>query len=288
MTRKSAFRGTMSFLAILLLMPLGHAFVILMKNHLSSQALFIGAFCLGFLGLIFAVSGNRLKSQAMQVLTGAFGAVLFWGAWVEFIFISYGESLQVPPLMQGGEVYTKPEYLMMPTSLPFAALAFVMYVFMARTRWGVILVIRKWLGINTEYDESRSYASIQAFIDLLLLIWWAYLILLVEFDPSLLGLHHPVTMISSTICLIAGLILLVRSLSAPSWVSALRQAIVTVCVLWTYIEVMIKLRLFTEVWVYPEKYILEMILLLVAFVVVLLLISYNGHKGLKKTAGEES
>ena len=286
MNSKSATKGILSFFIILFLMPLGHAFVVLMARHLEGFALNMSAFALGASGIAIAVLGNRLRSKAMQILAGAFGAILFWGSWVEFMYISYGQSLHVPPLVIEGEVYTKPEYLMMPSAIPFAALSLIMYTYMAHTNWGVILILRKWLGIKQDGIFNRTGESISAFIDLLLLIWWAYLILLVEFDPGLLGLKHPVTMIFATICLISGLILLVRSLNAKTWASALRQAIVTVCVLWTYIEVMIKLRLFTEVWIYPEKYVIEMILLVFAFVTVLFVIAFLGHRGIKSSNNE--
>lgn len=282
MTKQSVLRGLLSFLAILLMMPLGHAFVILLGKHLEGSALAISAILLGLAGIIIAITGNRLRSEAMQVLTGSFGAILFWGAWVEFIYISYGQSLQVPPLMEGDTVLTKPEYLMMPTSIPFAVLAFIMYIYLAETRWGLILLFRKWLRINPDNVARHVVNSVRAFIDLLLLIWWAYLILLVEFDRGFLGERHPVTMIFATICLVCGLILLIRSLKAPTWASGLRQAIVTVCVLWTYIEVMIKLKMFTEIWIYPERYFVEMIMLLVAMVSTLFIIAYMGHKGIKK------
>lgn len=264
-------------------MPLGHAFVVLMGNHLHGETLNIGASLLGGIGIIVAILGSRLRSETMQILTGAFGAILFWGSWVEFIYISYGASLHVPPLLDGSVVITKPEYLMMPTSIPFAVLALIMYVYMARTDWAIIVLIRRLLKIDSSKVGMHIPESIRAFVDLLLLIWWAYLILLVEFDPSLLGDRHPVTMIFATICLICGLILFVRSLRAPTWASAMRQSIVTVCVLWTYIEVLIRLKLFTEVWIYPERYIVQMVLLVVAFVVVLFVIKYLGHRASEHT-----
>lgn len=282
MTRQTVTKGLLSFFIILLMMPLGHAFVILMGRYLAGTTLAICAGLLGACGICLAVAGNNLRGEAMKILCGAFGAVLFWGSWVEFIYISYGASLHVPPLMDGVEIYTKPEYLMMPTSIPFAVLALIMYVFYADSNWGAIVIIRKWLGLSLKNETNPRNQSVRAFIDLLVLIWWAYLILLVEFDPALLGIKHPVTMIFATICLIVGLILFVRSLSAKTWASALRQAIVTVCVLWTYIEVMLKLKLFTEIWIFPEKYVVEMLLMAGAFVVAIFLMAHLGHRQIKK------
>lgn len=282
MNKRSALRGFLAFFIILMMMPLGHAFVVLMERNMEGATLKTAAFVLGLGGITIALCGNRLRSAAMQVLAGAFGAILFWGAWVEFSYICYGQSLHVPPLMHDGAVYTKPEYLMMPSSAPFTVLALIMYVFMARTNWGVILLIRKYLGIKVDLHDSNRDESVGAFIDLLLLIWWTYLILLVEFDPGIFGVRHPVTMIFATVCLVGGLILFVRSLSAPNWASALRQAIVTVCVLWTYVEVLLKMKLFTEIWIYPEKFVVPMVLMVIAFIAAIWLMAYFGHKNLKK------
>lgn len=275
-------RGILSFIVILLTMPLGHAFVVLMEHNLSGPQLFLSAGLLGAGGIALAIAGNKLKSEAMQILCGTFGAILFWGAWVEFIFINYSHSLKVEPLMDGDSVLTKPEYRTMPVSIPFAALSLIMYTYMANTRWGVILLFRKWLHISNESVARNISPSISAFIEMILLIWWAYLLLLVEFDPDLLGHHHPLTLATATICLVAGIILLVRSWRAETWASALRQAIVNVCVLWTFVEIMIKLKLFTEVWIYPEKYIVEMLLIVCAFIVALYLMAKSGHRTLKR------
>lgn len=281
-TRQSAVRSLLAFLIILLMMPLGHAFVILMGNHLRGATLKWSAGALGFIGVCLALSGNRLPGKAMRILCGCFGAILFWGAWVEFVYICYSNSLAVPPLMNGSEIFIKPEYRMMPSSVPFAILAFLMYLYLAPTRWGVMLFLRKCLKIKDVTDGGSQSESMRAFIELILLIWWCYLILLVEFDPEFFGPHHAVTLITATICLVASIILIVRSLRAPDWASALRQAIVNVCVLWTFVEVMIKLKLFTEIWIYPERYVTEMILILAAFIISILLMSKLGHKNIRR------
>lgn len=264
------------------MMPLGHAFVILMRNHLEGNTLIFAAIALGLVGIYIAIIGNRAHGQAMRILSGAFGAILFWGAWVEFIFINYASALHVPPLMDGERILTKPEYLMMPVTIPFAVLSLIMYIYWADTRWGAIKYLRKLLGVHPGQTARRSSDSVCAFVDLILLIWWAYLILLIEYDPDILGERHPVTLAFAAVCLVVGIILFVRSLRAPSWASALRQAIVTVCVLWTFIEVMIRLRLFTEIWIYPEKYVVEMILIVVAFATAIGMMAYFGHKNIKK------
>lgn len=259
------------------MMPLGHAFVVLMSRNLAGSALNTCAFLLGLTGIIVALCGNRLKSRAMQVLCGAFAGVLVWGGWVEFIFIQYGKSLHVPPFVENGIIITKPEYLMMPTSLPFAALAFIMYLFWAPTQWRLIIKLRDFLKIRN-IENREDNLSIKSFIELNLLIWWAYLVLLICFDRTILGESHIVTLMVAGGCLLNFIILFYHSLKNKNWASALRQAIVNVCVLWTFVEVMIKLKLFKEIWIYPERYIIEMIVILLSFVTATCFIAFLGHR----------
>lgn len=278
MNSKSVTKGILSFLCILFMMPLGHAFVILMQTHLEAPALQWVAGCAGFAALVGAILGCRVKSEAMQVLCGAFCAVIVWGTWIEFSIISFGKSLEVPPLMVGGEIYTKPEYRLLPSTLPFAALFLLIYVYSAPPRWMFVKYMRRFLQMKGNYVADGSNESIWAFLSLLLLIWITYLVLLVEFNPSICGARHPVTMITAAACLSCGLILLLRSMAARSWASAFRQAIVTVCILWTFVEIMLKLKLFTEIWIYPQKYVGPMIALLIAFVATVVAVCFIAHR----------
>lgn len=268
MSRASVVRGTLSFIFILLMMPLGHAFVVLMSHYLSGWALTSSAVALGVLGVVGAVVADKMTNRDIATAIGAFGGVLVWGGWVEFIYMTYARGLGVPPLVEGGEVVTKPEYLIMPTALPFAIIAFIMMVFGGHTSWGVVRWLRCRLRI-TVVDSGRS-SGLWTLIELVLLIWYAYLVLLIMYDKDILGDRHPVTIGFAFICLAVAIELFVRQLRLATWSSALRASVVTVCVLWTFIEVMIRLGLFTEIWVHPADYLTEMILIAVAFVAVTL------------------
>lgn len=189
-----------------------------------------------------------------------------WGGWVEFIYMSYAASLGVPPLIEDGVVVTKPEYLIMPTALPFAVLTFIMMIYGGDTRWGIVSLIRRMLNIRTESRGANP--GIWSLVELVLLIWYAYLALLLMYDKDILGDRHPATLIFAFICLAVAITLFVKQLRTRSWESGIRQSIVTVCILWTWVEVMIRLKFFTEIWIHPAEYAVEMILLLVAFVAV--------------------
>lgn len=264
MTGQTITRGVLSFLIILLLMPLGHAFVIIMEHNLDGNALNVTALILGLLAVVSAFAANRLKNKGLSTALGALTGVVIWGSWVEFIYITYAESVGVTPLIADGEIITKPEFLIMPTALPFAAVTLVMYVFGNSRRWGLVNTLRRWLGIEVHPNSGR-YNATGAMIDLVLLVWYTYLILLVCFDPSILGVRHPVTLSIATLCLVISIVLFVRSLKARSWACALSQSIVTVCFLWTFVEVLIKLRFFKEIWIHPADYVFEMVLILIAF-----------------------
>jgi len=245
------------------MMPLGHAFVILMSHHLTGWVLTCSAIALGVLGIAMAVVADKFSNRDVATAVGAFGGVLVWGGWVEFIYMAYAGALGVPPLVDGGEVVTKPEYLIMPTALPFAVLTFVMMVYGGHTSWGVVSLLRRRLGIAE--TSSDRHSGVWTLIELVSLIWYAYLILLIMYDKDILGDRHPVTIGFAFICLAVAIVLFVRQLRLATWSSALRASIVTVCVLWTFVEVMIRLDMFTEIWVRPADYVTEMILIAVAF-----------------------
>ena len=61
----------------------------------------------------------------------------------------------------------------------------------------------------------------------------------------------------------------------------IRRAIATVVVFWVPVEVLGRLDFFKEIWIEPEKYITQMICILVAFVALLLYIMIAARK--KKT-----
>ena len=93
------FKTLVSFLLVLLTMPLGHALMILMEHYLSPTALHYAGFLLGFVGLIMVVIGVFAKGDTRQTLWGLFGGLLFWTGWVEFLFQYYANRYGVLPEM---------------------------------------------------------------------------------------------------------------------------------------------------------------------------------------------
>ena len=129
-SRKSVLTGITSFLIVLFTMPLGHALMIFMEHVLSSTALHYAAFTMGAVGLVMVIIGVFAKGDTRQTLWGLFGGLLFWTGWVEFIYVYYAHRYEVQPLLNAaGEVVTKPEYLIMPSSFGFWVMFMLIYIF---------------------------------------------------------------------------------------------------------------------------------------------------------------
>ena len=125
-TKKYWLKTIVSFLVVLCVMPLGHAFMIVMEHALAPVALHYAAFALGAVGLALVIVGVFVKGDTAQTLFGLFGGMLFWTGWVEFLFMYYANRYGVQPEVVNGEIVTRPEYLILPASFGFWMLVMVM------------------------------------------------------------------------------------------------------------------------------------------------------------------
>ena len=101
-----------SLLIILLLMPLGHALMIVMEHLLDPTLLHYSAFAMGFAGLVITIWGVFVKGDTKQTVFGLTGALLFWTGWVEFLFAYYAQRYGVHCDLTGnGVVQTVTEYV---------------------------------------------------------------------------------------------------------------------------------------------------------------------------------
>ena len=112
-------KSILSFMLVLFAMPLGHAAMIIMEKTMEPTTLHYSAFFLGLLGLIITIIGVFAQGGTKQTLYGLFGGLFFWTGWVEFLFKYYADRFGVQPLIENGEVVTKPEYLILPASFGF-------------------------------------------------------------------------------------------------------------------------------------------------------------------------
>lgn len=264
-------RTIASFLLVLFAMPLGHALMILMEKFMSEGAMHVAGFAMGFVGLILVIIGVFVKGDTRQTLWGLFGGLLFWTGWVEFLFLYYARRYGVPPEIENGVVVTKPEYLIMPASFGLWMMVMTMYVFSTKNGCDLITWIQKVCFRSKRkvvvVQPMTRHTSIVTFMELNMMLWGLYLLLMFCYDKNFLGDHHPVTFLVGLVCLIGSLLMLRHQLRIASWGANIRMAIATVIVFWTPVEILGRINFFKEFWVEPEKYRLQMIAILAVFIV---------------------
>lgn len=296
-----------SFFIILLLMPLGHALMIIMEHLLSPTVLHFSAFAMGFLGLIVTIWGVFVKGDTKQTCLGITGAMLFWTGWVEFLFAYYAQRYGVQcDLVGNGIVQTateyvngvgvnhtftingtplddfsraelkeirgsRPEYLIMPATFGMWMMFIVMYVFCTRTGCDFIRWIQNHCGVKdrVELRPMAHHSSIVVFMEWNIMMWGLYLLLMFCYDPVFLGSSHPVTYLIAVGCLIGSALMVKKQLHIGSWGRNIRMALATVIVFWTAVEVAARNGFFKEIWVDPAHHVTEMVLILVVFVILI-------------------
>lgn len=265
-SKKYWWKSIASFLFVLLMMPLGHALMILMEHTLSETALHYSAFAMGAVGLTIAIAGIYVKGDTRQTMFGLIGGMFFWTGWVEFLFMyyanRYGTQPQLDPLT--GEVVTKPEYLILPATFGFWVLIMALYVFRAKTGCNFINWWQKVLQIKDLKPMKRD-SSLVAFLELNMIMWTSYLLLMFCYDPRFLGDSHPVTPLVGLGCLIGSFFIFAKQLRISAWGANIRMAIATVIVFWTPVEILGRNNILNEIWVAPLQHITEMTVILLAF-----------------------
>lgn len=275
-----------SFLLVLFTMPLGHAMMIIMEKTMTTTALHYCAFAMGFVGLLTTILGVFAKGDTRQTLFGFFGGLLFWTGWVEFLFKYFADRFGVQPLIENGEVVTKPEYLILPASFGFFMMFALIYVFSIRSGCNFFNWIQRHL-FGSRRDEivvrpMTRHTAIVVFEELNLILWASYLLLMFLYDKEFVGDHHPLTMIVGALCLAGSLLIFRKQLHLPSWGANIRMAIPTVIVFWTPVEILGRLNFFKEIWVHPFEHATEMTCILVAFVAVGSYLAYSSRSNTVK------
>ena len=262
-------RTIASFLLVLFAMPLGHALMILMEKFMSEGAMHVAGFMMGAVGLVMVVVGVFVKGDTRQTLWGLFGGLLFWTRWVEFLFLYYVRRYGVQPEIENGVVVTKPEYLIMPASFGMWMMVMTMYIFSTRNGCDFITWIQKVCFRNQRKiiaaQPMTRHTSIVTFMELNMMLWGLYLLLMFCYDKHFLGDHHPVTFLVGMGCLVGSFFMLRRQLRLASWGANIRMAIATVIVFWTPVEILGRINFFKEFWVEPEKYVWQMVVILIVF-----------------------
>ncbi|MFH0882196.1 MAG: hypothetical protein V2A56_04350 [bacterium] len=262
------FTGIAAFLVILFSMPVGHAVMILIEKVFGPSYMYPGAGALGLGGALMVLWGARAKGELKATWLGYFGGILVWTGWVEFAFVFQARHLGIPPQMVDGEVATKPEYLLMPSSLGLLLAAMLYFLFNPETRCNFFTWLQRNLRLGIERESApagRNY-SIVTFMETTFVLWFFYILLLLVYDERLFGDDHPATFVVFAGSLVWSLYLFTRLLKFRRMAPAVRYGIPTVVIFWNTVEILGRWGFFREVWIEPQRYALEMILILASFV----------------------
>lgn len=277
-------KAVASFMMVLLTMPLGHALMIMMEHLFTGSTLHSAAFALGFVGMIMVIIGVFAKGDTRQTLWGFFGGLLFWTGWVEFLFMYFANRFGTQPELDPitGEVVTRPEYLILPATFGLWMMVMMMYIFSTKNgcnfiNWWQRLLLRDKKNIIAARPMTR-HASIITFMELIMIMWGSYILLMFCYDDVFLGENHPVTLIVGIGCLIGSFFIFAKQLHIAAWGANIRMAIATVVVFWTPVEIMGRMDILSEIWVAPLEHKTEMIIILLAFVVLAIYVWYKSSK----------
>lgn len=284
----SPWTGLLSFAIVLFTMPLGHAAMILMEKLLGHDQLYMAAFLLGLAGVVMLFAGIVSKKEGTATFAGLFGGLLVWTGWIELAFVYYANRFGVQPLIENGEVVTKPEYLIMPSSVGFWAIIMLFYIFSTRSGCNFF----NWIQRKLHYGSARkpdgeqpvelqpvirNYAM-TTFMELNVLLWTCYMVLLFAYDTEFLGDRHPVTVFIAFGSLAWSVYLFIKLIKIKKIAYAVRYTIPTVIIFWTFVEIMGRWDILTEIWVEPSRYWVEMTAMCFAFILLLAILFVKRRK----------
>lgn len=271
-------KAFVSFFSVLFMMPLGHAVMIIMERTLNPAALHYSAFAMGLAGVLIAVRSVYVKGDVKQTLLGLAGGMLFWTGWVEFLFQYFANRFGTQPQIDAttGEIVTKPEYLILPATFGLWAMIMMLYIYCCRTgcdfiRWCQKLLLGRQQCRIVSKGMTR-HAGIVTFMELIMILWASYLLLMFCYDDNFVGDHSPVTLAVGLCCLVASVFIFRKQLFIPGWGANIRMAIPAVIVFWIPVEIMGRINLVKEIWIEPFEHITEMTLIFAAFVVLITLL----------------
>ncbi len=270
---KKPFIGILAFVLVLFTMPLGHTVMILIEETYK----YYGAMALGVLGIILLMISTKYEgNENAQTYLGLFAGLFIWTGFIEFSFVYAAEVLGVAPLMENGEIVTKPEYLIMPSSIGLL-IAGTLYFFLdSQTRCNFFMTLKKWTGLNLplgKVDKKKNYANTTA-IETVFVIWLFYIVLLLVYDNNIAGDKHWITYTVMFGSLIWSVYLISKLVKFNRMAPAIRYAIPTVVVFWNVVEILGRWNFFKEVWVMPGEYLIEVLLITIGFAIAMLLAIY--------------
>lgn len=270
---RKPFIGITAFIVVLFTMPLGHTLMVLVERIFGEDYQYPAAFVLGFIGFSLLVVAFKKNEETPATWLGLFAGILIWTGWVEFSFVYFGEHLAVEPLVENGEIVTKPEYLILPSSVGLFFATVLYFFFRRESRCNFFNWFHRNLRMGlhpTDAGRKRNFAIITA-TETVYLLWVFYILLMIVYDNRIFGDYHPATYFVLFGSLVWSFYLFVRLVKFQNTARAIRYAIPTVIIFWNSIEILGRWGFFEEIWVSPWDHSVEMGLIFAAFIGVTIL-----------------
>jgi len=247
--------GVIAFLLVFIWQGLGHTVMILMEKLLGTEYVYHSSFVIGCIS-IWMIWYGRNKSEFAATMWGFTGGSLLWTTWVEFWFHLYARVLDIAPVVASAKI-VKPEYVLMPAVTGMTLVTLVHFLFNKDTRCNAFMWIQRALNMDMGPRNSGKDRNIAMLVatETIYVTLFCYLMLLFTY---MTGEQSWVTYSVFLLNFIWALYLIPRMLKFARMAPALRYAIPTAIILWNCVEIMGRWALFTEIWVHPEKYSLQM------------------------------
>jgi hypothetical protein len=275
------FVGLVTTLIMLFAIGLGHAAMRAIEESLGRDNTYIASIAIGFAGIVMLWYGVKSRNENFATWIGFGAGLVIWMAWVEFFYMYYGrKNFGMMPRIENGEVTTEPEYLIMAATIGVLFTMLAYYIFDKDTRCNMFvwiqdkLRLREGLGERTKTARDRNYALI-TFMETFYVTWFMYAWNLLVFDPAFVGFGQSAFLAEAATVFVSitwGGFCFSRLVKYRRTSTALRYAIPTANILWITVEIASGWGLFTDIWLYPSEYTLELLLLLVAFTVMSVMI----------------
>jgi len=269
--KRPPFIGIFAFMLVLLLQGLGHAQMVLQEKIFGEEYVFQSAAIMGVIGMALVYWGVRLNhNENAATWLGFFGGTYIWDGWCEFSYVFYAHHLAVPNLVENGEIVTRAEYLLMPSSIGVLLSTLVFFLFNRETRCNAFRWIHRNLHLPVGKPTLNYQRNISAIVamETVYIIWFFYLFLLIIYDKQILGDDHW-AMYPILFALVVWSVYLLNRLRKFSRLSsAFRYGIPTAIITWNTIEILGRWNIFTEVWIEPQKYTVQVLVILAAFITV--------------------
>lgn len=270
--RRHWLKAIVSIAVTLIAMPLTHILARALKEGTVGVEQFYAGMGMGMFGLAMVIAGVFIKGDVRQTLLGLFGGMFYWMGAVDFLFMYYanrfGTHAQLDPVT--GEVVSRPEYLILPSTFGFWAMTMMLYLFCTANGCNFLnWWQRLFFGKHKKEIAARPmtrHTSIVAFMEVITMLWTCYLLLMFCYDDHFIGDHHPVTLLVGMAGFIGSLFMFAKLLHYNSWGISLRFGFATVIIFWIGVEVFDRIHVLEGIWANPQAHILQIVLILASLV----------------------